>query len=75
MDCTTQKELDIHKIQRRRYSTPPESPDTTKTIRMTLKNTQTTKKETVTEKEKKLLQISSKDIRLHILQDPTNSML
>jgi hypothetical protein len=52
MDCTTQKELDIHKNHRRRYSTPPDNPDTSETTQMILKSTQTIKKETTTEKER-----------------------
>jgi hypothetical protein len=75
IDCTTQKELAIYKIHKIRYITPPENPDTLKTTQIILRNTQTTKKETATEKEIFLLQISSKDIRLQILQDPTNSVL
>jgi hypothetical protein len=50
MNCTTQKELAIHKIHRRRYSTPPENPDISETTQMVLKSTQTTKKKTTTEK-------------------------
>jgi hypothetical protein len=51
-DCTTQKELAIHKIHRRRYSTPLENPDSSETTQMILKSTQTTKKETPTKKER-----------------------
>jgi hypothetical protein len=51
-DRTTQKELAIHKIHRRRYSTPPKNSDTPETTRMILKSTQTIKKKTTTEKER-----------------------
>jgi hypothetical protein len=42
---------------------------------MILKVIQTTRKETTIEKERFYITISSKGIKLQILQDPTNSVL
>jgi hypothetical protein len=57
------------------YSTPLENLDTLETTRTMLKSNQTTKRRRQWRKKDFLLQISSKDIRLQILQDPMNSIL
>jgi hypothetical protein len=57
------------------YSTPPENPDTSKTTRTMLRRSQTTKRWYQQRKKYFLLQIPTNDIRLQILQDPTNSVL
>jgi hypothetical protein len=74
-DCTTQKELAIHKIHIIHYNTPPENPNTSETTQTLLKSTQTKKSKQQLRKKDFLLQISSKDIRLQILQDLMNSVL
>jgi hypothetical protein len=68
-DHTTQKELVIHKIYRRRYSTPLENPDDTQ------KHSDNKRGDNNWERKIFLLQISLKGIRLQILQDPMNSVL
>jgi hypothetical protein len=57
------------------YSTPPENPNTSETTRTMLRSSQTTKRWHQRRKKDFLLQIPTKDIRLQILQDPTNSVL
>jgi hypothetical protein len=69
------KKLSIHKIHMIHYSTPPENPNTSETTRTMLRSSQTTKRWHQQRKKDFLLQIPTKDIRLQILQDPTNSVL
>jgi hypothetical protein len=57
------------------YSMPPENPNTSETTRTMLRSSQTTKRRYQQRKKYFLLQIPTKDIRLQILQDPTNSVL
>jgi hypothetical protein len=69
-DCTTQKELTIHKIHKGRYSTPLENPDTSETTQIILKSTQTTKKEIAIKKERFFITNITKGHKLTDLTRP-----
>jgi hypothetical protein len=69
-DCTTQKELAIHKFHIIHYSTPPENPDTLEITQTLLKSTQTIKKETTTEKERFFITNISKGYKITDLTRP-----